>query len=137
MTSDAPTHDAQARESQTREAFKHAMANYPTGVAVVTTMARSGVPVGLTINSLASVSLTPLMALWSVDRRASCAQEFVQGKGPEWSIQLYNESSSKAFFDDRHFRAGQEIKVSVLVGMVADHKKDRVRQAGDQDDGCP
>lgn len=68
-------------DAGTEEEFKRAMANYPTGVAVVTTMAKSDAPVGLTVNSLVSVSLSPLMLLWSISRRANCAEEFAHGPG--------------------------------------------------------
>lgn len=64
-----------------RNAFKVAMGNYPTGVAVVTARARNGAPVGLTINSLASVSMDPLLILWSVDNSVSSAPEFIEGSG--------------------------------------------------------
>lgn len=37
---------------------------FPTGVAVVTTLGANGGPVGLTVNSLASVSLDPPLLLW-------------------------------------------------------------------------
>jgi flavin reductase (DIM6/NTAB) family NADH-FMN oxidoreductase RutF len=124
--SDAPTQDARERESQTREAFKHAMANYPTGVAVVTTMARTGVPVGLTINSLASVSLTPLMLLWSVDRRASCAQEFVQGNGFAVHVLADEQQDHCATFAspledrfDRHAWHLSERNLPILDGAAA------------------
>lgn len=39
---------------------------YPTGVAIVTTRAPGDRPVGLTINSFASLSLDPPLVLWSL-----------------------------------------------------------------------
>lgn len=48
-------------------AFRDALGRYPTGVAVVTTF-RGGVAMGMTINSFASVSLDPMLVLWSIDR---------------------------------------------------------------------
>lgn len=41
---------------------------YPTGVTIITTVDSSGKPVGMTANSFASVSLSPPMVLWSVDK---------------------------------------------------------------------
>ena len=58
--------------------FKHVMGNYPTGVAVVTTLTEEGIPVVLTVNSFASVSLDPLMILWSIDHRVSSIKAFVE-----------------------------------------------------------
>jgi flavin reductase (DIM6/NTAB) family NADH-FMN oxidoreductase RutF len=56
--------------------FKAVMGNYPTGVTVVTTVGENGVPVGLTVNSFASVSLDPILVLWSIDRRVSSYEIF-------------------------------------------------------------
>lgn len=56
--------------------FKEAMANYPTGVSVVTAIDENDNPIGLTINSFASVSLDPLLILWSIDNRVSTYEAF-------------------------------------------------------------
>jgi flavin reductase (DIM6/NTAB) family NADH-FMN oxidoreductase RutF len=53
------------------QTFKDVMGNYPTGVTVVTTTDENGVPLGLTVNSFASVSLDPTLILWSIDKRVS------------------------------------------------------------------
>jgi flavin reductase (DIM6/NTAB) family NADH-FMN oxidoreductase RutF len=58
--------------------FKAVMGNYPTGVTVVTTVNENGVPLGLTVNSFASVSVDPLLILWSIDKRVSSYQEFIR-----------------------------------------------------------
>ena len=47
--------------------FKQAMGDYPTGVTVVTAFDENNKPMGLTVNSFASVSLEPLLILWSID----------------------------------------------------------------------
>ncbi|KGA96535.1 oxygenase [Alkalihalobacillus alcalophilus ATCC 27647 = CGMCC 1.3604] len=56
--------------------FKEVMGNYPTGVTVVTTTTDDGVPLGLTVNSFASVSIDPLLILWSIDKRVSSYDVF-------------------------------------------------------------
>ena len=60
--------------------FKEVMGNYPTGVTVVTTMSDKGKPLGLTVNSFASVSLDPMLILWSIDKRVSSYNIFVQAE---------------------------------------------------------
>ena len=66
-------------DEQKQQLFKDAMGNYPTGVTVVTATAAKGEPIGLTVNSFASVSLDPLLILWSIDHKVSTIQEFVKG----------------------------------------------------------
>jgi flavin reductase (DIM6/NTAB) family NADH-FMN oxidoreductase RutF len=48
-------------------AYRDALACYPTGVAIITHM-REGQARGMTINSFASVSLSPRLVLWSLGR---------------------------------------------------------------------
>ena len=47
-----------------QRAFRTALGAYATGVSVVTTSSSDG-PIGITINSFASVSLDPPLVLWS------------------------------------------------------------------------
>lgn len=58
--------------------FREAMANYPTGVSVVTTTDKDNNPTGLTVNSFASVSLDPLLILWSIDNNVSTYDKFME-----------------------------------------------------------
>ncbi len=56
-------------ESDARQ-LRSALGAFTTGVAVVTVMGADG-PTGITINSFASVSLTPPLVLWSIDRASA------------------------------------------------------------------
>lgn len=56
-------------------AFKLALGNYPTGVTVVTTSHETK-PIGLTVNSFASVSIDPLLILWSLDKKSQLHSYF-------------------------------------------------------------
>lgn len=47
-------------------ALRSALSCFATGVAVVTTRATNGTPIGLTVNSFNSVSLDPPLILWSI-----------------------------------------------------------------------
>ncbi|WP_144510267.1 flavin reductase family protein [Bacillus sp. FJAT-22090] len=58
--------------------FKAAMGNYPTGVTVVTAFNDEGKPMGMTVNSFASVSLDPLLILWSIDKSAYSYEDFLK-----------------------------------------------------------
>jgi flavin reductase (DIM6/NTAB) family NADH-FMN oxidoreductase RutF len=50
--------------------YRDALGRFVTGVTVVTTRAESG-PLGMTVNSFASVSLDPPLVLWSPARKSS------------------------------------------------------------------
>lgn len=52
-------------------ALRDALGQFATGVAVVTTTADDNTPVGMTINSFTSMSMTPPLVAWCVDRRAA------------------------------------------------------------------
>lgn len=67
------------QKAEKQDLFKQIMGNYPTGVTIVTTTDENGKPVGLTVNSFASVSLDPLMLLWSIDHRVSSLKAFTEG----------------------------------------------------------
>src|SRR4051812_38493608 len=54
------------------------MGEYPTGVTIVTTMDEQGSPAGLTVNSFASVSIDPLIVLWSIDKKVSSFNQFMK-----------------------------------------------------------
>jgi flavin reductase (DIM6/NTAB) family NADH-FMN oxidoreductase RutF len=73
ITGDTPaTTDARA--------FRQSLGSFPTGVCLVTTLAQDGKREGMTINSFASVSLTPPLILWSIRDDARSADAFVTGR---------------------------------------------------------
>jgi len=59
-----------------RRDFRRALGQFTTGVAVVTTRARDGRRVGITVNSFSSVSLDPPLVLWSLSRTAPSFHDF-------------------------------------------------------------
>lgn len=60
--------------------MRDAMGCFATGITVITALDAAGRPVGLTVNSFNSVSLEPPLVLFSLDRRANCADAFGDGK---------------------------------------------------------
>lgn len=52
-------------------ALRTTLGDFPTGVAVVTARNGDEPPVGMTINSFCSLSLSPALVAWSIDRRAA------------------------------------------------------------------
>jgi len=60
--------------------YRRAMGCFATGVAVVTAVDKSGVKVGMTINSFNSVSLDPPLVLWSIANDSQSFDTFVEAE---------------------------------------------------------
>jgi flavin reductase (DIM6/NTAB) family NADH-FMN oxidoreductase RutF len=65
-----------AAERFDRRDFRRALGQFATGVTVVSTCAKDGRRVGLTVNSFSSVSLDPPLVLWSLSRQAPSFADF-------------------------------------------------------------
>lgn len=61
-------------------AFRDALGCFATGIAVISAVSQSGEPVGMTVNSFASVSLEPPLVLYSLARSASRYDAFIAAK---------------------------------------------------------
>lgn len=61
-------------------AFRQTLGAFPTGVTVVTALSQEGKPMGLTVNSFASVSLDPPLVLWSQVRSSPAHDAFFRAK---------------------------------------------------------
>ncbi len=62
-------------------AFRNALGRFATGVTIVTTTDAEGRPLGMTMSSFNSVSLSPPLVLFSIDRRANSLPEYELAKG--------------------------------------------------------
>lgn len=60
--------------------YRRALAQFPTGVTVITTMDAQGEQIGVTASSFNSVSMDPPLVLWSVAKSAHSAAAFKDGK---------------------------------------------------------
>jgi flavin reductase (DIM6/NTAB) family NADH-FMN oxidoreductase RutF len=56
--------------------YRRALAQFATGVTIVTTRGADGTPAGLTVNSFNSVSLEPPLVLWSLGLKATSLEAF-------------------------------------------------------------
>ena len=56
--------------------FRNALGRFTTGVCVITTNPADEEPIGMTVNSFASVSLDPALVLWSIQKDSECAETF-------------------------------------------------------------
>lgn len=80
--------------------FRHFMGNFATGVAIVTTSDPAGQAVGVTVNSLTSVSLKPPLVLFCLEKSAHTHSLFEQAT--HFGINILaqsHENISRAFAD--------------------------------------
>jgi flavin reductase (DIM6/NTAB) family NADH-FMN oxidoreductase RutF len=91
------------------------MGLFPTGVTVVAARGTGDAPVGLTVNSLTSVSLDPPLVLVCIDREASCHDRLVEAGSFAVSIlgtdqidvaRRFAEDPSEVRFDGVAWRPG-------------------------------
>lgn len=66
-------------ENQHRD-LRDAFGQFATGITVVTARSNEGVPIGLTANSFASVSLSPPLVSWCVDKQSNRFADFSQAE---------------------------------------------------------
>jgi flavin reductase (DIM6/NTAB) family NADH-FMN oxidoreductase RutF len=62
-------------------AFRQALGQFATGVAVITAEAADGHAIGLTMSSFNSVSVDPPLILFSIDRKAFSLKAMTEAKG--------------------------------------------------------
>ena len=65
-------------DSDRTTTLRAALGQFSTGIAIVTALDREQQPVGMTINSFSSVSLTPALVSWCIDRRAASYSTFTR-----------------------------------------------------------
>ena len=85
--------------------YRHVMAHFATGVTVVTSRSPDGRPCGLTANSVASVSLKPLLVLVCVDREAASHACIVEGGAFAVSILDHRHEQIARRFSIGHWSA--------------------------------
>ena len=61
--------------------LKKSLGIFSTGIAVVTTTDQTKSPLGMTVNSFASVSLNPALVLWSIEKKQPSYDIFLNSNG--------------------------------------------------------
>jgi flavin reductase (DIM6/NTAB) family NADH-FMN oxidoreductase RutF len=96
-------------------AFRDALGNFPTGVAVITALGGQA-HIGITVNSFTSVSLDPPLVLWCMDKRSQRHDAFVAAPGFTVSIlgTGHREVSSRLAKPGEHHLEGMMLKPTEL-----------------------
>ncbi len=90
--------------------FRRVCAKYSTGVAIASVTGAGGVPLGLTINSFTSVSLTPPLVLICIDLNSTAIRHFRYAKSFAINVLAENQQARSARFarKGRHELTGIE-----------------------------
>jgi flavin reductase (DIM6/NTAB) family NADH-FMN oxidoreductase RutF len=76
--------------------YRQAMSCFPTGVAIVSILNDQAAPIGVTVNSLTSVSLSPVLILFCLGTQSQAHKEFVKvaSRSGRWWISLLASNQS-------------------------------------------
>lgn len=96
-------------------AYRRALGAFATGVCVVTADSKLG-PLGITINSFTSVSLSPRLVLWCLDERSERWHAFCEAES--FSIHVLDAEGEAL---SRRFARG--------IGLMEPHEFQRVAEA--------
>ena len=115
------------------KAFRHALGQFATGVSVVSGLMPDGTPAGLTVSTLASVSLDPPLVSFCIARATASLDAFVQGE--TFAVSILGEDQkavSDLFasrpddkFDDVTWKAGDN-GCAIVSGSLASLECSRV-----------
>ncbi|MCG5239696.1 flavin reductase family protein [Azospirillum doebereinerae] len=141
-------------------AFRSALGCFATGIAVVTTIAPDGLPLGVTVNSFSSVSLDPPLVQFCLGRAAMSFEAFTTAPSFAVNILADDQEDLSARFSRRDLQerwAGVAVEtwdtgVPILSGCLASLECDRahlfdggdhvivvgrVRRLASREDGAP
>jgi flavin reductase (DIM6/NTAB) family NADH-FMN oxidoreductase RutF len=122
------------------KAFRDALGRFLTGIAVVATHTPGGKRIGMTINTLVSVSLDPPLVLYCLGRESMDYETFASATSFAFNIlKEEDEEISNRFIvrgDDRFAGIETDVSVSGAPVMrnalaVIDCKRERIVEAGD------
>lgn len=69
-----------------KQTFREIAGTYPTGVTVITGTNAEGRPVGMTANSFTTLSLSPLLVMFAIDKSASLFSDFMES--PSFAVNI-------------------------------------------------
>ena len=78
--------------------LKKSLGMFSTGIAVVTTTDQNNKPLGMTVNSFASVSLNPALVLWSIEKKQPSFNIFLNSNGYAVNILTKNQNDLFSLF---------------------------------------
>ena len=77
--------------------LKKSLGMFSTGITIVTTVDDNKNPIGMTVNSFASVSLNPQLVLWSIDKKQPSYDIFLNANG--YAVNILSKSQKDLCFN--------------------------------------
>lgn len=101
--------------------FRNALGCFTTGVAVITAQAEGRSPLGITVNSFASVSLDPPLVLWSLDKKSDTLSTFQSVTGFTVNVlrEDHRDISSRLAKQGDHTLDGLALRTGAFNGCPA------------------
>ena len=96
--------------------FRHCMGCFATGVTVVSSLKKEN-PIGITINSFASLSLAPPQILFCLEKKSSNIDVFIQGN--KFNVNILAENQG---YISKHFASSEDKSFGDILFNVNEHK---------------
>jgi len=94
-------------------AFRDTLGRYPTGVSIITTTDEAGVWSGATIGSFSSLSLSPPLVLFCLDKSALCHPAFMKAKVYGVNVLAEDQTELSNIFASRNARPWDDLTTRV------------------------
>lgn len=94
-------------------AFRDTLGRYPTGVSIITTTDDAGVWSGATIGSFSSLSLSPPLVLFCLDKSALCHPAFMKAKVYGVNVLAEDQTDLSNIFASRNARPWGDLTTRV------------------------
>ncbi len=107
------TQPNQAIKTVNEQAFKAAMSQFVTGITIVTTCDQHNNPMGLTVNSFNSVSLSPPLVLWSLNKQSKKLDTFMKADYFGISVLAADQEHLSRHFSQHHENAFENIEIMI------------------------
>jgi flavin reductase (DIM6/NTAB) family NADH-FMN oxidoreductase RutF len=96
--------------------FRDALGQFPTGVAIITTMTADGEKLGMTVSSFNSLSLDPPLILFSIYRKALSFSAWQQAK--HYAVNILNEMQEDLSNSFARAKGDKWASVNVIAGQT-------------------
>ncbi|MEM9383752.1 MAG: flavin reductase family protein [Pseudomonadota bacterium] len=96
-----------------RRRLRDVLGTFATGVTVVTTRDEAGDPIGITVNSFTSVSLSPPLILWCLGRESAALQAYRNAS--HFAVNVLSEKQQALA---THFASKRTDKFTDLGGVI-------------------